>query len=113
MRNLLPGSVARRSLQVRVVDAQGRATRAGAEVRVYVAGTRTLLATRFVDAGSGYDAQSDMPVHVGLVSMSPVDVEVTALVARQRVTVAARRVSPAAFASKALVVQVAAPAQRY
>jgi hypothetical protein len=113
MRNLLPGTVARRSLQVRVVDAQGRATRAGAEVRVYVAGTRTLLATRFVDAGSGYDAQSDMPVHVGLVSMSPVDVEVTALVAGQRVTVAARRVSPAAFASKALVVQVAAPAQRY
>jgi hypothetical protein len=54
-----------------------------------------------------------MPVHIGLVSMSPVDVEVTALVAGQRVTVAARRVSPAAFAAKALVVQVAAAARRY
>ena len=111
MRHVVPNDVARRSLQVRVVDAQGRATRAGAEVRVYVAGTRTLLATRFVDAGAGYNAQSEMPVHVGLVSMSPVDVEVTALAAGQRVTVVARSVSPAAFASKALVVQVAAPAR--
>ena len=105
LRNMLPPAVARRSLQVRVVDANGRATMAGAEVRVYAAGTRKLLATRWVDAGSGYDAQSDMPVHVGLTSLRPVDVEVTTLVSGTRVTNMVRRVSPAAFAKRALLVR--------
>ena len=41
------------------------------------AGTRTLIGTRLVDTGSGYDAQNDMPVHVGLGSVPKVDVEVT------------------------------------
>ncbi len=75
--NELPADVAQRSLSVRVLDARGRATRAGAEVRVYAAGTRRLLATRLVDAGSGYDAQSDVAVHVGLPEGGRVDVEVT------------------------------------
>lgn len=75
--NALPDSVARRSLRVRVLDARGRATRAGAEVRVLAAGTRTVLATGLVDAGSGYDAQSVAPVHLGLASFGRVDVEVT------------------------------------
>jgi hypothetical protein len=74
--NELPDSTARRSLKVRVLDRRGRATRAGAEVRVYAAGTRRLLATRLVDAGSGYDAQSDLPVHIGLPTTGAVDVEV-------------------------------------
>ncbi|QJR35808.1 FG-GAP-like repeat-containing protein [Gemmatimonas groenlandica] len=108
-RTVLPTAVARRSLQVRVVDANGRATLAGAEVRVFAAGTRELLATRWVDAGSGYDAQSDVPVHVGLTSMKPVDVEVTALVGGSRVRTTQRRVSPAAYAKRGLVVRVAAP----
>ncbi len=75
--NVLPDSIARRSISVRVLDRRGRATRAGAEVRVYAAGTRRLLATRLVDAGSGYDAQSDIPVHIGLPTAGRVDVEVT------------------------------------
>jgi len=75
--SVLPDSLARRSLSVRVLDGRGRATRAGAEVRVYAAGTRTLLATRLVDSGSGYDSQSDVPVHVGLPAWRPVDIEVT------------------------------------
>ncbi len=112
LRNALPASVARRSLQVRVVDANGRATMAGAEVRVYVAGTRTLLATRWVDAGSGYDAQSDMPVHVGLTSMTPVDVEVTALIAGTRTKTMVRRVSPATYAKRALMVRAVRAASR-
>ena len=74
--NVLPDSVARRSLSIRVLDGRGRATRAGAEVRVYAAATRRVLATRLVDAGSGYNAQSDVPVHVGLPTDGPVDVEV-------------------------------------
>lgn len=75
--NVLPPAVARRSVPVLVRDARGRANRAGAEVRVYAAGTRRLLATRLVDAGSGYDAQSDVPVHVGLNGTGRVDIEVT------------------------------------
>jgi hypothetical protein len=76
MQNLLAAHDARRFLHVRVLDGRGRATVAGAEVRVYAAGTRRLLATRLVDSGSGYNAQSDMPVHVGLARHGRVDVEV-------------------------------------
>jgi hypothetical protein len=75
--SVLPDSVARRSLSIRVLDARGRAMRAGAEIRVYAAGTRRVLATRLVDAGSGYDAQSDVPVHIGLPTTARVDVEIT------------------------------------
>lgn len=106
LRNMLPTATAARSLQVRVLDAQGRATQAGAEVRVYARGTRTLLATRWVDAGSGYDAQSDGPVHVGLRAMSPVDVEVTTIVGGRRVTSTVRRVRPAEFTRRWLTVRM-------
>jgi hypothetical protein len=74
--NILPDSLARRALRVRVLDARGRATRAGAEVRAYATGTRTLMATALVDAGSGYNAQSDAPVHLGIPRSGRVDVEV-------------------------------------
>jgi hypothetical protein len=82
--NVLPDSVARRSLSIRVLDGRGRATRAGAEVRVFAAGTRRVLAARLVDAGSGYDAQSDVPVHIGLPTTAPVDIEVAWPAAGQR-----------------------------
>ncbi|MGE0554426.1 MAG: CRTAC1 family protein [Gemmatimonadales bacterium] len=74
--NQLAPATARRSLFLRITDARGRATRAGAEVRVYRAGGGALLATGLVDAGSGYDSQSDLPVHFGLPGMDPVDVAV-------------------------------------
>ncbi len=77
MRNLLPAADAARGLHVRVVDGKGHATRAGAEVRVYAAGTTRLIGARLVDSGSGYDAQNDMPVHVGVpAGVSRVDVQV-------------------------------------
>ena len=75
-RRMLPDAVARRSVQVRVLDHDGRATRAGAEVRVLAAGTRRVLGSRLLDTGSGYDAQSDLPVHFGLATADPIDVEV-------------------------------------
>ena len=75
--NVQPPGLARRSVQVRVRDARGYATRAGAEVRVYAAGTRRLLGMRLVDAGSSYDAQSDVPVHFGLGATGRVDIDVT------------------------------------
>ena len=77
MRNMLPATDAARSVFVRVVDGKGNATRAGAEVRVYAAGTSRLLGARLVDSGSGYDSQNDMPAHVGVpAGVSKVDVQV-------------------------------------
>lgn len=77
LRNMLPAAEAARGLQIRVVDGEGRATRAGAEVRVYAAGTQRLVGARLVDGGSGYDAQSDVPVHVGVpAGVARVDVQV-------------------------------------
>nr|MBA3297320.1 CRTAC1 family protein [Acidobacteriota bacterium] len=75
LRNMMAPAEARRSLRIRVVDAKGRATRPGAEVRVYEAGTRRLLSARLVDSGSSYDGQSDLAVHVGIASAPRVDVE--------------------------------------
>jgi hypothetical protein len=77
LKNLLAPASARRSLRVRVVNGQGRSTRAGAEVRLYEGGTRRLLGARIVDTGSGYNAQNDLPLHFGIASAGRVDVEVT------------------------------------
>jgi hypothetical protein len=107
LRNVLPAAVARRSLQVRVLAPGGASGPAGAEVRVYAAGTRRLLATRWTDAGSGYDAQSDAPVHVGLATADRVDVEVTVPARGARLTTTVRGVSPAAYAGRWLDVHVA------
>jgi hypothetical protein len=104
LRNMLPAADARRSLLVRVVNAAGRAVRAGAEVRVYAAGTRTLLGTRLVDSGSGYNAQNDLPVHIGLRTADRVDVEVTLPRPGRPVTRVAG-VNPADYRGRALVVR--------
>ncbi len=77
MRNLLPAADAARGLHVRVLDSNGHATLAGAEVRVFAAGTARLVGARLVDSGSGYDAQNDMPVHFGIpAGTARVDVQV-------------------------------------
>ena len=102
--NILPDSLAMRSLSIRVLDGRGRATRAGAEVRVYAAGSRRVLATRLVDAGSGYDAQSDLPVHIGLPTTNTVDVEVTWPAAGQRRI--ARRLGARVGARRVLEIRV-------
>ena len=47
------------------------------EVRVFAAGTQRLIGARIVDSGSGYDAQNDLPVHVGVpAGVGRVDVQV-------------------------------------
>lgn len=77
MRNLMPAADAARGLHVRVLDGKGHATLAGAEVRVFAAGTTRLVGARLVDSGSGYDAQNDMPVHFGIpAGTARVDVQV-------------------------------------
>lgn len=106
LRNLLPATAAARSLQVSVVDAKGRARFAGAEVRVFAAGTRRLLGLRLVDSGSGYDAQNDMPVHVGLAAAGLVDVEVRVRQPGAQ-PVSMRRLDPSRSPGRAVVVRVA------
>jgi hypothetical protein len=89
-RNLLPASRARQSLSVDVVDARGRHTKPGAEVRVYAAGTRRLISSGLVDTGGGYCSQDVAPVHVATAAATRVDVEVTAMTRTGR-RVTARR----------------------
>jgi hypothetical protein len=67
-----------------VVDYDGRHRLAGAEIRVFLAGTRTLLGTRLLDTGGGYCSQSVKPVHVGVPAGALLDVEVTVLTSRGR-----------------------------
>ncbi len=93
-RNMLPAEAAGRSLSVRVVDGRGHATLAGAEVRLFAAGTRRLLGMRLVDSGSGYNTQDVAPVHFGLAKIEAVDVEVTWPGAGKRVVTTERGVNP-------------------
>ena len=95
MRNMLPAAAAARGLHVRVVDAKGHATRAGAEVRAFAAGTTRIIGSRLVDGGSGYDAQNDMPVHFGVPSgVSRVDVQVIVPIGGKRTAIWQRGVAP-------------------
>jgi len=104
-RNRLPQNLRQRGLNVLVLDGRGRYTRAGAEVRVYRAGTRTLIGTRMVDTGSGYCSQNMMPVHVGLPAAAPVDVEVTTFTPGGKKITKAGNVDARALNGKALVVK--------
>jgi hypothetical protein len=107
LRNLLPSPDRERSISVRVVDGAGRSTRAGAEVRVYSAGPRRLIASRLVDSGSGYDSQNDIPVHIGL--PAGVDsVYVEAIFPRQgrRAVIRSPVMAPAEWRGKTISVRV-------
>jgi hypothetical protein len=106
LRNGLAGSESARSLQVTVLDGEGRTTRAGAEVRVYAAGTRTLLGTRLVDAGSSYNGQSILPLHFGLGSTSRVDVEVAIPTPNGRRVARSPGIDAAALGTRPLVLRL-------
>jgi hypothetical protein len=75
-RNQLPALEAARSLQISVVNPNGRHTLAGAEVRVFSSTSRELVGSRLIDTGSGYNSQNVMPVHVGIPFRMKVDVEI-------------------------------------
>lgn len=104
-RNVLPPALARRSIQVDVVDSHGRHTRAGSEVRVFAAGTRRVLGARLVDTGSGYCSQSIVPVHVGLPEATLVDVEVTTMSSAGRRVTRVAGVDPNGLPGRVLVVR--------
>jgi hypothetical protein len=106
LRNLLVPGDASRSLRILVLDRDGRATRAGAEVRLFTAGTRRVLGTRLVDSGSGYNAQSEMPVHFGLATPEPVDIEVIWPSGGKRTTTWMRRVRPREWRGRVMVIRV-------
>jgi hypothetical protein len=93
-RNTLPASKAGQSLAVDVVDARGRHTKPGAEVRVYAAGTRRLISSGLVDTGGGYCSQNVMPVHVATGGAPRVDVEVTTMASNGRRVTKIRGVDP-------------------
>ncbi len=104
-RNLLPAAQAGRSIQVLVQDARGRATKAGAEVRVYAAGTRKLLGAGLVDSGGGYCSQNVAPVHIGLGTDAAVDVEVTTMTKSGRHVTKAAKVAPSRVPGRVLIVK--------
>ena len=88
-----------------VLDAKGHHTRFGAEVRLFDA-SGTIIATRQVVTGGGYNTQRAAPVHFGLARLEPVRVEVTFMSkdGRKKQTV---NVNPADFRGKSLVIRQA------
>ncbi len=65
-----------------------------------------MLGSRIVDTGSGYCSQSVIPVHVGLPSDGPVDVEVTVMTKEGRKVVQVSNVDPNALPRRILTVKV-------
>jgi penicillin G amidase len=110
-RNRLPAAMRQRGLNVLVLDARGRYTRAGSEVRAYKAGSRTLLGTTMVDSGSGYCSQNLAPVHLGFPTSDPVDIEVTTFTSSGKKVTRVTGVDPKALAGKPLVVKAGAGAE--
>jgi hypothetical protein len=110
LRNLLPPSLARRSIQVLVLDERGRYTRPGSEVRIYAAGTRSIVGGRIVDSGSGYVSQSAAPVHFGLGGVRRVDVEVTFFAGGGRRVTRVANVDPGKVKGGVLVVRASSGA---
>lgn len=106
-RNLLAKPDATRSILVRTVDDRVRATRAGTEVRVYAAGTKQLVAARIVDSGSGYNAQNDVPVQIGLpAAIGKIDVVATFPAAGRKVVASLRNLDPATMSSRLVVIRM-------
>lgn len=84
LRNELAAAGAGRSVHVRVMGPSGAGTWPGAEVRAFAAGTDRILATRLLDAGSGYNSQSSVAVHFGLGTAAAIDLELAIPLAGRR-----------------------------
>jgi hypothetical protein len=105
-RNLSSEDVSARSLQVVLLDDQGRWTRAGSEVRVFDAASGQLLGTRMIETGGGYSSQGARPVHFGLPQgVELVDVEVTVLLDGTRSVTREDGVDPAALVGRPLEIR--------
>lgn len=106
LRNDLPAERRNRSLSVRVLDEQGRATRAGAVVRIRDARSGAMLGSRIVDTGSGYGSQNDMPVHFGIPSATRVHITVTFPAAGRVVSKEVQNVEISATAPRSVVIRL-------
>ena len=102
--NDLGKAAARRSLAIRVLDKAGRFTRMGAEVRLYDR-AGTLLATRQISTGGGYNSQGTEPLHFGLASTAPVTVEVSFMGRTGRRIQRQEGVRPTRYAGTELVIR--------
>jgi hypothetical protein len=107
-RNDLPAAKARQSLSVLVLDAKGRYSQAGAEVRLYDAAHK-LLGAGQVSTGGGYGSQNAAPVHFGVPGQTKVTVEVTFMSRSGRKVQTVQNVALASYAGKSLVVRRAVP----
>jgi len=107
-RNALAPDARKRSLSVRVLDADGRTELPGAEIRLYDADGR-VLGSRLVSTGGGYNAQSVLPVHFGLSRPQPVTVEVSYGENGERRQVRGENVDPAQYAGADLEVRLREP----
>ena len=105
-RNGLPADAKRRSLSVLVLDAKGHQTRFGAEVRLFDQSGR-IIASRQVVTGGGYNAQRAAPVHFGLATIEPANVEVTFMSTEGRKKQTTNNVQPADYYGKSLVIRQA------
>jgi hypothetical protein len=103
-KNNLPAAKARQSLSVLVLDAGGRYTQAGAEVRLYDKKGK-LLGAGQVSTGGGYGAQNAAPVHFGVPGQARVTVEVTFMSRTGRKVQRLRNVALADYFGKSLVVR--------
>lgn len=104
-RNDLESPAAGRSIQVRVLDADGRHSRAGSEVRVFD-GDGSVLGARLIDTGGGYCSQGTAPAHFGLPpNTGLVDVEVTFLTPAGRTAVRVEGVDPTGVPGRVLEVR--------
>jgi hypothetical protein len=104
-RNLLRPEVAWHELKIRILDEAGLPLRAGTEIRAFAAGTFDILATALVDTGSGYNSQSDLPVHIGLPGGQPVGLEVTTLDGTHRYETRVPGVDPGAYRGRVVTLR--------
>jgi hypothetical protein len=103
-RNALAEEAKKRSLSVLVLDSKGHFTRFGAEIRLFDQ-SGTIVASRQVETGGGYNTQSATPVHFGLAKADPVTVEVTFMAKNGRQKQTLTNVRPADYYGKSLVIR--------
>jgi len=95
-----------RSLQVAVLDSQGRWTRAGATITLRDASTG-YVSSRVMDTGGSYVSQGVGPVHFGLpAGLGPVSVSVSWFEAGEKRTTTVSGIDPERFRSQWLVLRL-------
>ncbi len=83
--NMMPTELATRSIQVSARDASGRWLPPGSEVQLVEEGSGTILGTRLVDSGGGYNAQGASNMHFGMpVGVDRIEVRLIVVVGGER-----------------------------